>query len=358
MALWGIALGTCLFVSAPSRAEEGQWLHWSAPAECQNTGEVERRLQFLLGRPVDFAVMPPTRVRLGWSAERGWAVRVTVELAGGPRDRSLDAPSCADAFDVIALSLALILDPDFGAVEAAEPERADDVDGTAAPEEEAPYSRPDAAPSPALVTPAAVAAASEQVTWADAPAANDVSLAIHESGPASFSVGAGVLADPWTFPVAQLGAGLQGAFRSGGLRVELEGDVLISKRAALPGARYPVSFSSVLGALRGCYGVKVATRLGWLGCAGAELGSVETQEHGGEERQARGLWLAAQALTGPELTITEGLAAFARFRAVSPLRRHELLLSEGSRVHELPWISLQMQVGVAVVVTEVDAGEH
>ena len=113
MALAGLALGACMLVSGPSRAEDGPWLTWSAPAECQNTGEVERRVQFLLGRAVDFTGLPPTLVRMGWSAERGWAVRVTVELAGGPRDRSLDAPSCADAYDVIALSLALILDPDF-----------------------------------------------------------------------------------------------------------------------------------------------------------------------------------------------------------------------------------------------------
>src|SRR5690606_28758900 len=86
-------------------------LAWSAPAECQNTPEVERRLASLLGRPVDVAALPATEVRMGWSAERGWAVRVTVQLEAGPRERALDAPSCADAFDVVALSLALILDP-------------------------------------------------------------------------------------------------------------------------------------------------------------------------------------------------------------------------------------------------------
>jgi hypothetical protein len=352
IALAGLLLGGCLLVSGTSRAEEGhRWLRWSAPAECQNTGEVERRVQSLLGRPVDVTALPPTLVRMGWSAERGWAVRVTVELAGGPRDRSLDAPSCADAFDLIALSLALIIDPDFGGAEASEPESARDVDTTPAPAE------PVAPLSAVLPKPEPDATLSEAAAWADIPSVPD-DLATRESAPASFSIGAAALADPWTFPVPQLGAGLQAAFGSGGLRIELEGDVLRSKRAELPGARYAVSFSSALGALRGCYGAKVTSSLGWLGCAGAELGSVQTQEHGGAELQARGLWIAAQALTGPELIITDGLSAFARFRAVTPLRRHELLLSEGSRVHELPWVSLQMQVGVAVVVTEVGGGGH
>ena len=73
--------------------------------------------------------VPPTRVRLGWNAERGWAVRVTVQLAEGERERAVDVPSCADAFDVIALSLALILDPSFGGQGA---EAAEQVGGGAA----------------------------------------------------------------------------------------------------------------------------------------------------------------------------------------------------------------------------------
>ena len=90
---------------------------------------------------------------MGWSAERGWAVRVTVELAGGPRDRSLDAPSCADAFDVIALSLALILDPDFGGIDVMPPESEAGVG--AAPAEDAPDLTADAAPSHVLPVSAA-----------------------------------------------------------------------------------------------------------------------------------------------------------------------------------------------------------
>lgn len=323
--------------------------------ECQNTGEVERRVQSLLGHTVDFGAVPPTRVHLGWSAERGWAVRVTVELRGGPRDRSLDAPSCADAFDVIALSLALILDPDFGGVEEA---RADG-DSTATPAEEPPDS-PAPPPAPSVLSGSGShAAAFEGVTEADAPGARDGALlASEESPPTRFSIGAAALADPWTLPAPQFGAGLSAALGSGAVRVEVEGDVLSSRSGALAGARYPMSFTSVLGALRGCYAAQVTARLGWLACAGAELGSLGTREHGGEERRARGLWLAAQALTGPELAITDWLWAFARARAVTPLRRHELFLSEGSRVHELPWLSLQMQVGVTVAVTELDGGGH
>ena len=112
---WVLGAGSllaCVTLGRPALAQEA-WLEWTAPPECQNTSEVERRLQSLLGRPVDFEVIPSTRVQMAWRAETGWAVRVTVALPSGPRDRALDAPSCADALDVVALSLALILEPDF-----------------------------------------------------------------------------------------------------------------------------------------------------------------------------------------------------------------------------------------------------
>jgi hypothetical protein len=62
--------------------------------------------------------------------------------------------------------------------------------------------------------------------------------------------------------------------------------------------------------------------------------------------------------TGPEFAATRWLRAFARGRAASPLIRHEFLLSEGSRVHELPWISPQLQVGISMDVTDFGGGEH
>jgi hypothetical protein len=68
--------------------------------------------------------------------------------------------------------------------------------------------------------------------------------------------------------------------------------------------------------------------------------------------------LAVEASTGPEFAATDWLRAFARARAVTPLIRHEFLLSEGSRVHGLPWFSPQIEVGVSVDVTDFGSGEH
>jgi hypothetical protein len=349
---WGIAAAALATGwLGVARAEPSSWLGWSAPAECQNTSEVERRLESLLGHSFDAASLPPTRVRLGWNAERGWAVRVTVQLAEGERERAVDVPSCADAFDVVALSLALILDPSFGG------------QGAEAPATEAPLGEPPSAVEPALGSPLPTtmpenegASPAEAV---DAGADEPVPAVPRMSKPQlNLVASGGALTDLDVFPVPQFGGSLQLALGIGAFRVELEGDALASESTLFTGAQYPVSFHSLTSALRGCYTFELSEHLEWLGCAGAQLGELGAHEHGGESRSSRALWLAAEAATGPEFAATGWLRAFARVRAVSPLIRHEFLLSEGTSVHTLPWVSPQLQVGIIVTLTDLGSGGH
>ena len=358
----GVALGSWLLARSAHAGDAPGWLHWSAPAECQNTAEVERRLQFLLGRPLGAGELPPTRVRLGWSAERGWAVRVNIELGTGERERALDAPSCADAFDVVALSLALILDPDFVAPEPSVLPDQDDAAASLASESAWVGAIADPASTTSVGTPGSGAPVGQPPAAAAADDADTPSLGVPDSGAdaprSKLTLGIGALTDLSIFPVPQFGAGAHAAFRKGRARAEIEADLLASESTRFAGAQHAVNFWSVFGGLRACYDLPLTERLVWLGCAGGDLGSLGTSELGGQQRRTRGLWLAAQGLTGPEFAATEWLRAFARFRAVTPLVRHQFLLSEGSQVHELPWVSLQLQVGVAADVTEWGAPEH
>jgi hypothetical protein len=334
----------------PSRADAASWLGWNAPAECQNTSEVERRLASLLGHSVDAASLPPTVVKMGWSADRGWSVRVTVQLGAGTRDRSLDAPSCADALDVVALSLALILDPNFdlaapGGLATATP--MDPVEATAPP----------------VLVPELESSSLSSGTAQPATGAEQARGPSDTSSPSAqhalkLVAGAGPLTDLGIFPVPQFGGGLQIGLLTDGFRLELEGDLLASESTRFRGAQYPVSFYSYFGALRGCHTFELSPRFGWMACAGGELGSLGTHERGGDERRAQGLWLAAEASTGPEFAATSWLRAFARVRGAIPLIRHEFLLSEGSRVHGLPWLSPQLHVGFVMDVTDLDGGAH
>ena len=330
---------------AAARADAPTWIAWSAPAECQNTAEVERRLESLLGYAVDEGSLPPTRVQMGWSAQRGWEVRVTVQLAAGARERALDAPSCADAFDVVALSLALILDPSFAepTPAAEQPDAAPaggaEVELAAAPPEP-PFTPPPVQARPVAAEPGEGAAPASR--------ARRVTL----------ELGGGALTDLGVFPVPQFGAALRLGLRHRSLLLELEGAGLASESTRFDGAEYPVNFYTVFGAVRACLAPRFGERLAWAACAGGELGSLGTHEQGGVSRRAGGTWLAAEASTGPEFTATRGLRAFARVRAVSPLIRHEFFLSGGTLAYTLPWLSPQIEVGVSVDVTDFEVGGH
>lgn len=336
--------------AAPAlEAENARWLGWTAPPECQNTAEVERRLESLLGRPVDFGAVPPTRVQMTWSADTGWAVRVTVELSEGPRSRSLEAPSCADALDVVALSLALILDPELEASASAhagaELPLGQDIEAELAGGpllEESEDAALAAAPEPP---------GADAPTPAPAPVENSPRLA-------QLALAGAALADLSTYPVPQFGAGALAGVRIGAFRVEIEGDILASESASLQGAEQRVSFTSFVGAGRACHALMLTARLAWVGCAGMQAGMLGTHELGGDERQRRGPWLASELLTGPEFSATAWLRAFARVRAVTPLIRHEFYLSGGSRAHELPWFGFQLQLGISADVTEFGGGRH
>lgn len=348
------SLLACVALGRPALAQEA-WLEWTAPPECQNTSEIERRLQSLLGRPVDFEAIPPTRVRMAWRAETGWAVRVTVVLPSGPRDRALDAPSCADALDVVALSLALILEPDFVP---AEPATAVASDAGQLPEGDShlvgvvldPVPTAEASEPPGAGSTSPASALVDQRTPAEGT---------REKEPiATLAFGGAAKADLTTFPVPQFGGGAQLGARLRAFRIEAEGSLLASESASFQGAEQRVSFTSLVGGLRACFVPNLTSQLAWAACAGAEVGSLSTQELGGLARHETGLWLASQVLTGPEFSATRWLRAFAHVKGVTPLIRHDFLLSEGSRVHEFPWLGLQFEVGFSMDVTELGGREH
>jgi hypothetical protein len=282
---------------------------------------------------------------MGWSPERGWTVRVTVQLPAGPRERALDAPSCADAFDVIALSLALLLDPGF-------------QEPAPTPEEVAP---PAVAADASFGASAALDEPPQPVAPARAPvigAEPTAAASADEARRLMLQLGGGALTDLSTFPVPQFGAALQLGLHARSLRAELEADALASESTRFDFAEYPVNFYTLLGALRGCWVPQLTERLTWASCAGGQLGSLGAREQGGESRRSHGLWLAAEAATGPEFTAARGLRAFARLRVVSPLIRPEFFLTHGSLDYELPWLSPQLEVGVSLDVTDFGLGGH
>ena len=348
-----LGLGFALLcLSARGRAETGvperEWLRWQGPVECQNTREVERQIESLLGHAPDLAQLPPTRVEVSWAQERSWTLRIRVALPAGERRREVDVRTCADGFDVVALTLALILDPDLqlgddaAALDAA-------AAGEVAPEEPAPA----VAPTPVAVSTPAPSNASSDADAAiqGADSAAGATTVVIPTGP-SLALSASGRADFGSLPSSLYGGELDLSFSAAQWRLELGGAFLGKSGDQLPSARYPVSYSNLFGSLRGCreFG---GDRGGHFGlCAGSQLGSVGASEQGGERRSPRGLWWAATLGAELGLELSESWGAFSRVELVFPFAHHELELAGGSVVHELPTASLQLAIGAAVKLTD------
>jgi hypothetical protein len=344
----GFAL-SCL--SARGRAEPGaperEWLRWQGPIECQTTREVERQIESLLGHAPDPAQLPPTRVEMSWAQERGWTLRISVALPAGERRREVDVRTCADGFDVVALTLALILDPELQLGDDGSTLEAADA-GEAAPEEPAP------AVAPAPVAVSAVSSGAESGAdgaFDGADASAGVTKVELPAGP-SLELSANGRADFGSLPSSMYGGGLDLSFSAAHWRVDVGGAFLGKAGDQLPSARYPVSYSNLFGSARGCreFG---GDRGGYFGlCGGGQLGSVGASEQGGERRSPRGLWVAATLGAELGLDLSETWGAFSRVELVFPFQHHELELAGGSVVHELPTASLQLTVGAVVKLTD------
>jgi hypothetical protein len=337
---------------AQSDVPERDWLRWQGPLECQNTREVERQIESLLGHAPDLAQLPATRVEVGWAFERGWNLRIRVTLPQGERRREVDVRSCADGFDVVALTLALILDPDLqlGDDAALDPEG---TPGMATVSSDPASTQPDgtlpSAPAIGAVNGGEPAAGPLKPAERDETGAGPRRAL--EPAPA-LSVAVGGRADFGSLPSSLFGGGLDLSLAAWQWRLDAGGAFLGKAGDTLPTARYPVSYSIVFGTLRGCRDFG-GDRGGHFGlCLGGQLGSLAASEMGGERRHPRGPWAAADLGAEMGLDLSENWGAFSRLELVFPLIHHELELAGGSVVHELPTASIQLTVGAVVKLTE------
>jgi hypothetical protein len=173
----------------------------------------------------------------------------------------------------------------------------------------------------------------------------------------TLELGAAGVADAFTIPAPQFGAAvfiaLQGDHWSG----ELSGAGLFSRNVTLRGAPDRVRFGLWYGTARACYAVPLGALEG-LGCAGAQLGMLRAAEQSPAGREPQEPWLAAELGGGPRLALAPGVSASFRVLAVAPLLRHQLRLTDGQTVHELPVASVQMQLALSFAVTEFGRARH
>lgn len=336
------AASLTLLLAASSEAAQAQesWLSWNAPPECRNTEEVERRLTSLLDRRLDTTQLPASRASLAWIDGQGWQLDVAVG-GNASRHRRVVVQRCSDAFDVIALALALVLEPDraFGAeVGDSDTTGADGLD--AAPAEDFP------------AAPALEAAAPPADLGSPAPFPQP------ETGTSTFSLSAAAVSDFVTFPEPQLGAAISAALAATSSSLEIEAGFLGSSAVEFTRAAHEVRFWTMFGKLDGCLSTGTRDLLAWVGCVGGQGGIVMADEIGGDQRRPSAPWLALQLGAGPMIRLAERWRVYLRVNGLALLNRHEFGLESGQSVHRLPRASLQLALGVSFDLTESGSGEH
>ncbi len=323
----------------PSRGEEPRlWLRWSAPPECQGTAEVERQLEALLDRELDFAALPDTGVALRWELGR-WVVVVRLRQGAGWGQREFRTPSCAQAFDAVALTLALALDPELAAQQPAAVDSG--LVGAAVAGESVRDGRGTGAAAPHA------SASLAPVEQDEAPTGEP-----GQSRWPSIRVGAGARVDLSSLPVALGGGGLQVSGDAGAWRLELGAEWLASGASQLPRAVYPVQYSLAFATAQGCYGFPFATAGRFAGCTGLQVGSLRGREVQGGELGGRALWLGAGAAAELGWQVVPLWHVFARGQLLFPLERHQLELRGVGIVHTVPAVTAQFQLGITIAVTD------
>lgn len=329
----------------PSTPEPGAWLRWQGPVECQNTLEVERQLESLLGYTPERDQLPATLVEVGWGSARGWALLIRVSLPQGERRREVVVRTCADGFDVVALTLALILDPDLGGD--AELEAEPPPDGGSLP---TPVMEP--APEPSASSISALAAASAAPVTESAEDTAEPSPLARAGGRPALRVAAGGRVDLGSLPATLLGGGVSLVLSGWHWRLDAGAAYLTRGTQTLPLAVNEVSYSNVLGLLRGCREFTPRGGGHFDLCGGGQLGSLAVNELGGARRHGRGLWAAVTLGAELGLELSDAWSAFSGLELVFPLARHELELASGAVVYELPAISVHLTLGAIVRLTE------
>jgi hypothetical protein len=366
-------LGLVLALLAPvaaQAAEDGLFpLDYQAPPGCPDRQAFETRVRARL--PHRGTVAGAGRLEVRITMQASIAAGELAMLRDGERTvRRLEAPSCAEAVDALALIAALMLDPSAASEHGAASHKPD------ASEHSAPASanQPDRPPAPAGQARAAVAAPAprpEQPARAPA-AASPISLAAPSVPPRS-SLGASEEAPraarpsqppPWSFLLhasALLAAGVAPNPSWGaalGARLATTRAQRLELAAAL-GARLVQMYRSEraqgevhLGWWSGsaglCAGARLGARAALVGCLEGELGQLRARgERTRQPASSQRLWAALGPATLVRWRVLGPVSLQAGLSGLFPFARHRYVLADQT-VHSVPALTFRVELGVAV----------
>jgi hypothetical protein len=306
------ALAGVLVVASLAGSVRASELSWEGAPGCPDREQLLFELERALGKPVSEAGELSFHVSVESSGARVVArVRVDAAEAGGAGDeRVLEAASCAELTDTLAVALSLAI----GRAESAEPE---------------PSLAADAAQPEAL--------AAGVAPGADGGAPDEGSASDTGSGP-SPSAYALVVADVGSLPHPAIGAGLGVELSWARLRLQLGAAMFLPRRAEWStGPDVGADLGLTIGTARACTpALSNASRSFTVPfCGGVELGRMEGVGYGLSSARTREiLWIAPRAEAGLSWALPDTrLRLETSLGAVLPLNRDEFVFDGMGTIH-------------------------
>jgi hypothetical protein len=245
---------------------------WNAPEECPSADTIRAQVNALLGGASVPASRPlAVHATARRVSEDRWRLELRIDADKGGGRRALEARSCRELADALALIVAMSIDPERVRGEAPATAAASAAPTTAASPTTAPPSDAPATTPPASAPPASAPPASAKER--PPPPAENESTPNEPQEPGPWSVFLGASGDAGALPGLAYGVLAGVGWRAARWRAEASGAFWPTEREALASA--PQSggrFWLAAGTLRGCYAL-VASAVDLGPCAGLELGA-------------------------------------------------------------------------------------
>jgi len=350
---WLAASGSCPFAIAqplsqqdvPAPVEPSApsfppgWLEWSGPPECPGPEHVEARIVEWLGAPPASAAGLKAKSTVTWTGA-GWQVEVVVTWSDRVGERRVRLESCRDAADLVALAVALAVNPDLDAGSAGVPTWTDETstspNAAGPPPDPAP---PDTAPERD--------AASEQSSRESA--AGPAALAPAPAGQWAFLLGAAAELSMGALPRVHGGVSAELGIAARRIGLWVGGRFLPPTNEVFEEAATPIRFALIAARLGADYDLFAgALRLGPR--TAFELGVVEAGQAAGAlaPLEDSAVWAALG------LGIHAGLAAWRWLEPVGsweltvPLTQPRFVLDDGTLVHQST-VGFRLDLGVRIL---------
>lgn len=303
---------TFLLISGTSSGQglglSDEWLTWSAPPECPQADHIEAQLRRWLGESYDpSAGEVVSAATVTWQDEE-WTVVVHLRRGDDESTRSVVVGSCTEAADFVALSVALLVNPEAISAEVDEPVRQ-----SPNPETETNAPEPEA-----------------EVEGKKVPTVQESQpLPEKRREPLPIVLSAGLGLRTGVFAVASPVAFARAGLRPGAWRMHLGAASIPHVQYTPETAQSAAVFRSLVGQGEVChFWSKGAFGVG--PCLGLEAGVLSAQEKGGPSTTL--FWSGVQSLGAFELAWGWG-GAFLHVGAQIPFTRPEFLLEGGTVVY-------------------------